>query len=162
MLMAPVVFGEELLGLLTLDYGGLDHSYTDQERVLIRAVCKLAAVVMELDRLWQELVCAMQAMPFDTLASAAELLLGCYRRGSTIFTLGNGGSAATASHFACDLAKGTQVPFLVALHKSGRDRFPSQGGRDLQTMQSPLWAMPMVHSLKVSLHESTFSIYGIG
>jgi D-sedoheptulose 7-phosphate isomerase len=52
--------------------------------------------------------------PVDTLVSAVELLLDCYRRGSTIFILGNGGSAATASHFACDLAKGTQVPSLPA------------------------------------------------
>jgi D-sedoheptulose 7-phosphate isomerase len=48
------------------------------------------------------------------LAKAAELLLDCYRRGSTVFILGNGGSAATASHFACDLAKGTQVRGLPA------------------------------------------------
>jgi D-sedoheptulose 7-phosphate isomerase len=68
----------------------------------------------EIEHYWHELVCAMQAMPFDMLASAAELLLDCHRRGSTIFILGNGGSAATASHFACDLAKGTQVPGLPA------------------------------------------------
>ena len=49
----------------------------------------------------------MQAMPFGMLTKAAELLLDCYRRGSTVFILGDGGSAATASHFACDLAKGT-------------------------------------------------------
>ncbi len=68
----------------------------------------------EIEYYWQELICAMQAMPFDTLASAAQLLLDCYQRGSTVFILGNGGSAATASHFACDLAKGTQVPGLPA------------------------------------------------
>ncbi len=56
----------------------------------------------------------MQSMPFDTLVSAAELLLDCYRRGSTVFILGNGGSAATASHFACDLAKGTRTSGLPA------------------------------------------------
>lgn len=36
----------------------------------------------------------------DRLARAAEL-------GQRVFILGNGGSAATASHFACDLGKGT-------------------------------------------------------
>ncbi|MDD5593430.1 MAG: SIS domain-containing protein, partial [Candidatus Margulisbacteria bacterium] len=30
--------------------------------------------------------------------------------GRHIFIMGNGGSAATASHFVCDLAKGTRVP----------------------------------------------------
>ena len=54
MLMAPLVFGSQLLGLLMLDYGGLDHSSIDEERNLIRAVCKLTAVVMERERLWQE------------------------------------------------------------------------------------------------------------
>ena len=39
------------------------------------------------------------------LARAGELLLDCYRRGGRVFTIGNGGSASTAQHFACDLAK---------------------------------------------------------
>ncbi|MBV9709215.1 MAG: SIS domain-containing protein [Chloroflexi bacterium] len=63
----------------------------------------------ELVDYWQELLFVMQTMPLDTIVKAAEMLLDCYQRGSTIFTLGNGGSAATASHFACDLAKGTKA-----------------------------------------------------
>lgn len=39
------------------------------------------------------------------IARACELLLDCHRRGGRVFTLGNGGSASTAQHFACDLAK---------------------------------------------------------
>jgi D-sedoheptulose 7-phosphate isomerase len=39
------------------------------------------------------------------LDRAAELLLECYRRQGRVWTLGNGGSASTAQHFACDLAK---------------------------------------------------------
>jgi D-sedoheptulose 7-phosphate isomerase len=39
------------------------------------------------------------------LARAAELLLECYQRQGRVWTLGNGGSASTAQHFACDLAK---------------------------------------------------------
>ena len=39
------------------------------------------------------------------VAQAAELLLACYRRQGRVWTLGNGGSASTAQHFACDLAK---------------------------------------------------------
>ncbi len=68
----------------------------------------------EIEQYWHELATMMQAMSFDMLTKAAELLLDCYRRGSTVFILGNGGSAATASHFACDLAKGTQVRGLPA------------------------------------------------
>jgi D-sedoheptulose 7-phosphate isomerase len=39
------------------------------------------------------------------IGRACELLLDCYRRGGKVFTLGNGGSASTAQHFACDLGK---------------------------------------------------------
>lgn len=39
------------------------------------------------------------------IASARQLLLDCYQRRGRIYTLGNGGSASTAQHFACDLAK---------------------------------------------------------
>jgi D-sedoheptulose 7-phosphate isomerase len=36
-----------------------------------------------------------------------ESLFEAYRSGATVFVIGNGGSAANASHFAQDLAKGT-------------------------------------------------------
>ncbi len=36
---------------------------------------------------------------------AKEILLECYRQGGTVFTMGCGGSASTATHFAADLAK---------------------------------------------------------
>ena len=41
---------------------------------------------------------------------AIELLFEAWENGSQIFTCGNGGSASTATHFACDLAKTTAVP----------------------------------------------------
>ena len=41
---------------------------------------------------------------------AIEMLFGAWRRGSTIFTCGNGGSAGTATHLAADLFKCTIVP----------------------------------------------------
>ena len=49
-------------------------------------------------------------MPQEPIARVIELLLEAPHRGATIFTAGNGGSAATASHFAADLAKGAVVP----------------------------------------------------
>ena len=70
-----------------------------------------------IERYWRELRLAMEEMPFAALAQVTEALLACRTRGGTIFIVGNGGSAATASHFACDLAKGTQTtgaePFRV-------------------------------------------------
>jgi D-sedoheptulose 7-phosphate isomerase len=39
------------------------------------------------------------------IGRAKDLLLDCYRRSGRVYTAGNGGSASTAQHFACDLAK---------------------------------------------------------
>jgi D-sedoheptulose 7-phosphate isomerase len=47
----------------------------------------------------------LERLDRQSIARAAELLLACYRRQGRVWTLGNGGSASTAQHFACDLAK---------------------------------------------------------
>ncbi|HAB19060.1 MAG TPA: SIS domain-containing protein [Verrucomicrobiota bacterium] len=39
------------------------------------------------------------------IAAAKHILLACYQRRARVYTMGNGGSASTAQHFACDLAK---------------------------------------------------------
>jgi len=44
------------------------------------------------------------------LQNILSLLEDAYRNGHRIFIMGNGGSAATASHFALDLAKNTIMP----------------------------------------------------
>jgi len=59
---------------------------------------------------WRELSTITTSIPYAALTRVAEMLLECQRQDRTIFVLGNGGSAATASHFACDLGKGTQTP----------------------------------------------------
>ncbi len=38
-----------------------------------------------------------------------ELLFQAWRNGNQVFTCGNGGSASTATHFACDLSKTTII-----------------------------------------------------
>jgi D-sedoheptulose 7-phosphate isomerase len=50
------------------------------------------------------------ALAPEPLATITDRLLQAARAGRTVFILGNGGSAATASHFACDLAKTASVP----------------------------------------------------
>lgn len=51
------------------------------------------------------------------IAQAKQILLDCYGRRGRVYTFGNGGSASTAQHIACDLAKyvipGGQRPFDV-------------------------------------------------
>jgi D-sedoheptulose 7-phosphate isomerase len=41
---------------------------------------------------------------------AVDALYDCWCRGGVVFAAGNGGSASTATHLACDLAKATIVP----------------------------------------------------
>jgi D-sedoheptulose 7-phosphate isomerase len=53
----------------------------------------------------QESVRLLQQLDHAAIAKARDLLLDCYRRSGRVFTAGNGGSASTAQHFACDLAK---------------------------------------------------------
>ena len=50
---------------------------------------------------------AVEAVPRDSLAELGEMLYRAYRNDKQVFTLGNGGSASTASHMAADLAKNT-------------------------------------------------------
>jgi D-sedoheptulose 7-phosphate isomerase len=49
-------------------------------------------------------------LPRDAIQRALDILYDCWRRSGTVFAAGNGGSASTASHLACDLAKATIVP----------------------------------------------------
>jgi len=46
-------------------------------------------------------------LPLDRIVQVVALIESARKKRSKIFTFGNGGSAATASHFASDLAKGT-------------------------------------------------------
>ncbi|NUP09028.1 MAG: SIS domain-containing protein [Polyangiaceae bacterium] len=46
----------------------------------------------------------------DDLAKVIGVLFTAYEKGRHIYTCGNGGSAANASHLACDIAKFTHVP----------------------------------------------------
>ena len=41
----------------------------------------------------------------DEIDRVIEALFTAWREGRTVFLMGNGGSASTATHFACDLAK---------------------------------------------------------
>ena len=51
----------------------------------------------------------------EDIDKVVELLFDAWKRGSKVFTCGHGGSASTATHFACDLSKTTIV--------DGKNRF---------------------------------------
>ena len=58
---------------------------------------------------WGEVANVASSIDIVSIEQAALALLSCQARGRVVFAVGNGGSAATASHFACDMAKGTRA-----------------------------------------------------
>lgn len=63
----------------------------------------------------QEIRQTLDQLPWPAIQTAINLLHQARLNDRQVFIMGNGGSAATASHFACDLGKGTLMP--------GRPRF---------------------------------------
>lgn len=51
-------------------------------------------------------------LPRQLIADVVDVLQDARIRGSSVFIMGNGGSASTASHFVCDLAKNTRCEGL--------------------------------------------------
>ena len=51
----------------------------------------------------------LDSFPHDEFERLIEVLLGAYQTGKRIFVMGNGGSASTATHWACDLNKGCSL-----------------------------------------------------
>jgi D-sedoheptulose 7-phosphate isomerase len=49
-------------------------------------------------------------LPYAQIEQVVDLLYEAYKQQRRVFLFGNGGSAALASHFACDLGKGTATP----------------------------------------------------
>ena len=64
----------------------------------------------EITTYFSEIEQMMKAISQDDLYRVLHLLEDCYHDGHRVFIIGNGGSAATASHFALDLAKNTIMP----------------------------------------------------
>lgn len=62
-----------------------------------------------------ELEQMMREISLPHLQRVLQLLERAYHDGHRIFIMGNGGSAATASHFALDLAKNTIIPGVPRL-----------------------------------------------
>ncbi len=47
----------------------------------------------------------LDLLDLAAIARAKEILIDAYRRQARVYLMGNGGSASTAQHFACDLGK---------------------------------------------------------
>lgn len=54
----------------------------------------------------------LDLVPLERIQELIGILMEARMTDRQVFTMGNGGSATTASHFVCDLAKNTRVPGL--------------------------------------------------
>ena len=52
----------------------------------------------------------LERLTLDDVRCSIDVIMEAYHAEKQIFVIGNGGSASTASHLACDLGKGTSVP----------------------------------------------------
>lgn len=66
--------------------------------------------MQSLSRYLLELREVLAQLPLDLLEQICDVIYKAYEDDRTIFIFGNGGSAALASHMACDLGKGTHCP----------------------------------------------------
>lgn len=63
----------------------------------------------------ERVIAALRALDRDAVGRVVDALAATRARGGTVFLCGNGGSAATASHMAADLAKGAPVGRVTGL-----------------------------------------------
>ncbi len=63
---------------------------------------------MKVGKYISSVVETIQGLPVDLIEDIVDILQVARLDGKKIFIMGNGGSASTASHFVCDLAKNTR------------------------------------------------------
>ena len=68
-----------------------------------------------IEQYFEQMAEILSKLPHEPVSDAIDLLFDTWRHSGTVYVAGNGGSASTASHFACDLAKWTIA--------AGQDRF---------------------------------------
>lgn len=88
----------------------LSNAKLEHERPL-----ELKTAAGDIESYLGDIAATLAVLPRDRIMEVVEALHNARLDRKHVFILGNGGSSATASHFACDLAKGSAVP--------GRPRF---------------------------------------
>ncbi len=77
---------------------------------LSRIVCISEGNYMDISKFAQNYIDGLKdvltSFQYDVYEKVVHMLLDTYHAGKQIFVMGNGGSGATASHFACDINKG--------------------------------------------------------
>lgn len=57
-----------------------------------------------------EIAATLDRLPWESIQEVVNTIVQAWRNGKQVFVMGNGGSASTASHMACDLSKNTVNP----------------------------------------------------
>jgi D-sedoheptulose 7-phosphate isomerase len=71
---------------------------------------KKSAVISDSHAYFENYAKVVAQLPYADIEGVTDELHRAYHDGRNVFLFGNGGSAALASHFACDLGKGTAAP----------------------------------------------------
>jgi D-sedoheptulose 7-phosphate isomerase len=78
--------------------------------------------VEDFNRYIQEVTEILGRLPLRRVQQVCDVLFKAYKEDRTVFIFGNGGSAALASHLACDLGKGTHSPNPDSVNLNGVKR----------------------------------------
>ena len=95
----------------------------------------------------------------ETVESAVDMLFQAWRNGNRVFVIGNGGSASTATHLACDLAKNVAGSEAGVRAMSLNDNIPlvsaltnDNGFEDIYTEQLKTWLEKDDVLIAISVH----------
>lgn len=93
---------------------------------------------MLVDQYLRQVSAAVDALDREQIHRVAELMMLVWRTGATVYTLGNGGSAALASHMACDLSKNTSPDLGTGPGQKGGQRLRVMALTDNNALMSAL------------------------
>ena len=104
----------------------------------------------------------IKALDFEQIENAVKAILDAYEREATIYVFGNGGSAATASHFVGDFNKGISEYFdkkfnLICLN----DNLPTMLAIANDISYDEIFAFPLKKRLKSSDLILAISVFAI-
>lgn len=71
------------------------------------AICSQQPAIRKSEEYFRMYARAIAEIPHEKIDQAIGQLMHAYEHAKNVFLFGNGGSAALASHFSCDLGKGT-------------------------------------------------------
>lgn len=71
------------------------------------ATCSQQPAIRKSEEYFRMYPRAIAELPYEKIDQVISQLIDACEHGKNVFLFGNGGSAALASHFACDLGKGT-------------------------------------------------------